>query len=107
VKTAARLLAVAALFVACITCWSGMESRAQEKDEKGKFAAGLPPLPKWEYKVVAMDKGDSDVEKELNKLGDEGWELAGAPSIVTSPFNPNGAGAVSTKVKLIFKRPKR
>ena len=71
------------------------------------FFAPAPPLPKWEHKVVMVSEKDADTEKELNKLGDEGWELVGAPSVVTSPFKPNGAGAVSTKVKLILKRPKR
>ena len=47
-------------------------------------------MQKWEYKVV----GHTLSEGELNRLGDEGWELV----IV--------AGAGSVNCTMIFKRPK-
>jgi hypothetical protein len=66
------------------------------------------PAGKWEYKVV---KGELD-EARLNKLGDEGWELAAVPSIVTGGggHTRGGSGdidAVRTSITLMFKRAKR
>jgi hypothetical protein len=110
VKTSTRLFAVAVLLVGCVVAWSGMNSPAQEKDknEKGKgVGVGPAPVPKWEYKVTTLEQNDKDAEKELNTLGEEGWELVGAPSIVTSPRQGSGNPGTSTKVKLIFKRPKK
>jgi hypothetical protein len=64
------------------------------------LAGGAPPLaarsaelaPQWEYRVLTkselLDLGKKDLAAGLNKLGDEGWELA----------------AVDTAY--IFKRPK-
>jgi hypothetical protein len=111
VKASTRLFAVTALLVACVVGWSGMNSPAQEKDKKGK-GVGIGPapvVPKWEYKVTTLEQNDkdADTEKEINTLGEEGWELVGAPSIVTSPRQGQGNLGTSTKVKLIFKRPKK
>jgi hypothetical protein len=66
------------------------------------------PAGKWEYKVV---KGELD-EAGLNKLGDGGWELATATSIVAGGggHTRGGSGdidAVKTSITLIFKRAKR
>jgi hypothetical protein len=47
-------------------------------------------MQKWEYKVV----NSSLSEQELNKLGEEGWELIGVAT--WEPF----------EIKLYFKRPK-
>ena len=65
------------------------------------------PVPKWEYKVATLEGEDKDAEKDLNALGADGWELVGAPSFVTSGRQGQGKPGASTKVKLIFKRPKR
>ncbi len=64
-------------------------------------------VPKWEYKVTILSENDADTEKELNKLGEDGWELVGTPGIVTSPRQREGVLGTSTKVKLIFKRAQR
>jgi hypothetical protein len=98
-----RLFVLVALVALSAAFWSGPDSQAQEKKGKG----GPPPLPKWEYKVTVLGGEDQETEKELNKLGDEGWELVGTPSQTTArPAGMGGAGAISTKVRLIFKRPK-
>ena len=104
-KTSTRLFAVAALLVGCIVAWSGMNSPAQEK-AKGVGIAPAP-VPKWEYKLTTLSELDENAEKELNKLGEEGWELVGSPSVVSARPQPQGSAGTSTKVKLIFKRAQR
>jgi hypothetical protein len=99
-----RLFAAVAFFALALALWSGHDSPAQEK---GKGVG--PPLPKWEYKVTALGTDEKATEKELNKLGDEGWELVGTPSETSArgTATGGGAGTISTKVQLIFKRPKQ
>jgi hypothetical protein len=107
-RTSYRVFVLAVVFALCAACWSGVNSPAQEKKAKEEKGVGaVVPVPKWEYKVAALESEDKDAEKDLNKLGEEGWELVGAPSIVTSPRQGQGNPGTSTKVKLIFKRPKR
>lgn len=97
-------------------------SSAQEK-EKGREEKGgvKPDSAKWEYKVTSfwqrhmgfnnqgmgLNKTDDELEKELNKLGDEGWELVGTTSGVSAPSGGKGSEAISTVVRLIFKKPKK
>ena len=56
---------------------------------------------KWEYKFVTIDSKFSDkktkvmIEEELNKLGNEGWELVN--------FDPV---CVDARFYFVFKRPK-
>jgi hypothetical protein len=70
--------------------------------EKAKEKAA--PLVKWEYKVTA---GEPD-EQELNKFGDDGWELAAVQGIVSGGSVKEGrGGGVRTRTNLIFKRPRR
>ena len=59
---------------------------------------------KWEYKVTT---GEVD-EQEMNKLGDDGWELAGVQGLVSGGVVKDGkGGAVRTRTNLIFKRPRK
>jgi hypothetical protein len=39
----------------------------------------VPIEPRWEYKDVVRDgtRGELPTEADLNRLGEEGWELAG------------------------------
>jgi hypothetical protein len=77
----------------------GVLAPAQEK-VKDRPAA----VVKWEYKVTA---GDVD-EQEMNKLGDDGWELAAAQGLVSGGTVKEGkGGGARTRTTLIFKRPKR
>ena len=112
-----RLFVVVALFALGVACWSGLGSTAQEKlkgvkdgtqkelnNEKElnkKLGFGAAPLPKWEYKMTKFHRDEDATEKELNKLGDDGWELVGT----TAPVP--GGGFVNSMGRLIFKRPKR
>ena len=50
----------------------------------------------WEYKVFDIDC-NRNVEKNLNELGQENWEVVSAASTNTT----------SNPTKLILKRPKR
>ena len=62
---------------------------------------------RWEYKSVQMEttglmggKLDQEaVEKKLNALGEQGWELQSA-------FDTNQAYGASRYVVLLFKRPR-
>ena len=49
-------------------------------------------MEKWEYKVLSFDsnKTSRDIEKEINNLGNEGWELVTAT-------NSNGNKAIYLK----------
>jgi hypothetical protein len=102
-KPSYRLFALAALFAVGAACWSGLgSSSAQEKDKEkqGKGAFVAPPPPKWEYMVKTFEgKDNKSFEKELNEVGEEGWELGGAVSKVNS--------GNSGPLRLIFKRAKR
>jgi hypothetical protein len=96
------LFALAAVF-AGVAYWSMLGSsfaqeKGKEKEGKGAFVA-LPP-PKWEYKVKTFEgKDNKSFEKELNEVGEEGWELGGTINSVTS--------GESGPLRLIFKRAKR
>jgi len=82
-----RLL-VLALLVIGVGFWSGQQSAAPAQEKKDMPAA----VTKWEYKVVA----ETPNEREMNKLGADGWELVG--------FTLDPAPAFRYQV---FKRPKR
>jgi len=55
-------------------------------------------MRKWEYKaeVIVMDAAPAVLEKRLNELGTEGWELAQGHRIFRSS---------QSKVACVFKRP--
>lgn len=52
-------------------------------------------LTQWEYKTIKSLDIKESMDENLNKLGNEGWELTGTLS------NENGDG------RLLFKRPKQ
>ena len=110
-KTSSRLFVVAVLFAASVVLWSGFGSVAQEKgkeakDQKGKEAV-LPQSAKWEYKVTVHGDNNPADEKDMNRLGDDGWELVATTSSVSADPRPQGTNRISTQVRLIFKRPKK
>jgi hypothetical protein len=71
------------------------------------------PAARWEYKVLVPSEDARELEKTLNKLAEEGWELGFTIPSVSG--KTGGAGAqlhtltwsLDTKVRLILKRPKR
>ena len=91
----------------CVFCSSRASANAK---------APAPDTPvKWEYKmvpeltqVVLADRSVKETqirEADLNKLGDDGWELCGVMNKTISI--PGGGGRILTEVHFIFKRPKR
>lgn len=85
---------------ALVALWSTTRTPAQEKD---KPAAA----PKWEYKVTTIGGDDQAAEKFLTNLNDEGWELVGMASVVSSKAQNTGSGAIQTTIQVVLKRPKR
>jgi hypothetical protein len=86
-KTSSRLFVLATRLALGVACWSGLGSVAQEKGTEDKSKAKGKDAPKAivsaesksEYKVTVLGDDDQATETELNKLGDEGWELVGTP----------------------------
>ncbi len=67
--------------------------------------------PKWEYKALSRDEiaelGKNDITAGLNKLGDEGWEMVGAPALPAAAFRGGPGGAPAGRSpEFYFKRPK-
>src|SRR5206468_3812602 len=72
---------VAGVVVLGLVVGGGLLAPAQEK-AKDKPAG----LVRWEYKVTV---GAAD-EQEMNKLGDDGWELAAAQGLVSGGQDGKG-----------------
>jgi hypothetical protein len=67
--------------------------------------------PKWEYKALTREEitelGQKDLTAGLNKLGDEGWEMVGAPALPVAAFRGGPGGAPAGRApEFYFKRPK-
>ena len=97
-----RILLLAVLVVVSVLLWG--TACAQDKG-KEKVTA---PNVKWEYKVLQSEpvgvRVDADkMEKDLHKLGQDGWECVGTVSEV---YGPKG-GPNTTRALLICKRPKQ
>jgi len=80
------------------------DDRPKNTDENGDvtvyYFQKAPPPPKVEFKVVALTAGkDADVEKELNKLAGEGFELVST----TNPIATDGKAA-PTIIHFVLKR---
>jgi hypothetical protein len=79
---------------------AGLAFRAPAQVEKSPAAR---PAAKWEYKVVGVN------ERDLNELGNDGWEFVGMGSEVTGRSTGAVAGPVgevTTAVRVILKRAK-
>jgi hypothetical protein len=60
-----------------------------------------PVVTKWEYKLANVN------EKELNRLGDEGWEVVGTASQISSQSaRGDTVSQISSRIQAILKRPK-
>jgi hypothetical protein len=60
----------------------------------------------WEYRILTATNALTD--RELNQLGDEGWELAGIASSITSTRQSpvDSSTSYDTQVICVFKREK-
>src|SRR5262245_19613973 len=94
-----RLFAVVALLVLGVACGFYLQSPAvaQEKEKPKELA---PAAAKWEYRVVVANYNEvKETEKELNKLGDDGFEIAFVNSgQITNMLGPRGGGGDSKPV---------
>lgn len=75
----------------------------------GGQPAKPPAVMKWEYKSIRLNeiyayggKYEPDLDKSLNKLGEEGWELAGINTVVF----PHAFSGPMPSPTYVFKRPK-
>lgn len=80
------------------------DDRPKSTEENGDvtvyYFQKAPPPPKVEFKVVALTAGkEADVEKELNKLAGEGYELVST----TNPIATDGKAA-PTIIHFVLKR---
>jgi hypothetical protein len=86
---------VPAVLVAALgmLCWLGLASPSMAPaDERPHVPPVEIPLH-WEYKLLAYHPILENMEKELNKLGQDGWEVSGVSN-----------GAIQ---QVILKRPRR
>jgi hypothetical protein len=77
-----KLFALVAVLTFAVACGSYLQHQAVAQDKKTEPAANevkAAPVAvqKWEYRIVTMHGGtEKEAEKELNNLGDEGYEIA-------------------------------
>jgi hypothetical protein len=70
-----RLIAVVAVFALTVACTWYLERPAAAQEKKGFPAPAA--VTKWEYRIVVIPhNGEDEGQKELNKLGEEGYEIA-------------------------------
>jgi hypothetical protein len=99
-KPSRLLLPAALLMLLLATYWSSRDQvSAQEKPREAAL--------KWEYKVLAPTGGTKDLEKTLNELGADGWEVTGSPGkYMGEARTAKGSFAAEASI-IICKRPKR
>jgi hypothetical protein len=79
----------------------------------GQNQSSDAPKPKWEYKIVETSTKNQELEKAIADANNDGWELIGLVSNVSSDGNLSvrkgdsfGRFSVSTSVKIVLKREK-
>jgi hypothetical protein len=83
-----RLFAGVALFVFGVACGLYLYNPAVAQ-EKGQGKAPAAAVTKWEYRIVTMREHTVEMaEKELNQLGEQGFEIA----FVTNASRGGGGG---------------
>jgi muconolactone delta-isomerase len=95
---------VVAVFVMSPHAASTASTQEPAKDNQAKVHAGT----KWEYRVLSWFSVEENgsLEKELNKLGDENWEVVSLGPMVSAPGSGTGSSKIKTELKIILKRPK-
>lgn len=92
------VVTVLALAVACV--WHLQRPAAAQEKEKPK-----EPLPaavtKWEYRYLLAHDG-KEAEKELNKLGEEGFEIAFVNTTVSEDMNALGRPRPLSDVRIHY-----
>jgi hypothetical protein len=91
-----RLFAVIALSVAAVVCGSYAYNSAVAQDkDKPKEKASTAEIAKWEYRIVVVGLDGEAAQKELNQLGEQGFEIAFVTGSHKSQANFRGAGGVA------------
>jgi hypothetical protein len=101
-KSSRLLLPTVALLLLLAIYWSARDPvSAQDKPREG--------AAKWEYKVIPLGGDPKELEKTLNELGDDGWEVSGATGKYTGNLTTEkGIITLGAEVNVIIcKRPKR
>jgi hypothetical protein len=89
-----RVVLVIGCFAVALAVFARPSADAQAPQPQRK-------LQKWEYKLANLD------EKELNRLGDEGWEVVGTGmQIFSQSARGDAVSQISSQTKAILKRPK-
>ena len=62
-------------------------------------------MKKWEYKIKWYGNDlNSEIEEKMNKLGSEGWELAGMEFLPDTIIERRDDKMITTVTKYYFKR---
>ncbi len=88
-----RLLAPTVLIAALGTFGWWCLAAPSQATEQPRLIVPVEPHVHWEYRLVAYHPILENMEKELNKMGQDGWEVAGVSN-----------GAIQ---QVILKRPHR
>ena len=64
-------------------------------------------MQKWEYRVINTKSAEGAKEEELNRLGDEGWEVCGVvQTLIDADAIGEDGGLLDSGLEIILKRPK-
>ena len=76
----------------------------KQKGSPAPIAAAA--VKKWEYRIVTMhsNSDSKETEKELNQLGEQGYEIVSATSSQSSPGARTGAGQLISTIHYTLKR---
>lgn len=95
-----RPIRIMAVLFSMTASWCTAVQAGEGDGEKAR------PAVKWEYRVLSRDHlleaGDKNLEKGLNKLGDEGWELV---TIEFPMMLQRAEGRFASDARYYFKRP--
>ena len=105
----------------CLECYSYWKGERQEtalreglREKEKKLKSALSKNCKWEYEVIQIPTARSgfvatstkiNPQEQLNKLGEEGWELVSAIGMqsISASLSVSSPGT-TTSVLFIFKR---
>jgi hypothetical protein len=91
-----RLFGFVVLVVFGVVCglYFQLPAIAQDKKEGTTVKGPAAAIVKWEYRIVVMqDQGEREAEKELNALGEQGFEIAFQTSSHRSQSNARGTAS--------------
>jgi hypothetical protein len=102
-----RLVAFVVLVAVAAACgtYAYNSAVAQDKEKPKEKAA---EIAKWEYRIIVLHNDQDGVQKQLNELGDQGFEIAFVTGSHTSRANPKlGAAEASPVIYYTLKRAKK